>query len=115
MNLGEIVKTMEPLAVDGSLDREITGIAYDSRRVLPGHLFVAMRGERRDGHRFLQAAIERGAAAAVLERETTAQPRVTRIRVADSRRSLALAAARFFEYPSQQLRVVGVTGTNGKT
>ena len=69
MKLAEIVKRVKPLAVVGSLDQEITGIAYDSRRVMPGHMFVAMRGERTDGHRFVEAAIDRGASAIVLERD----------------------------------------------
>jgi UDP-N-acetylmuramoyl-L-alanyl-D-glutamate--2,6-diaminopimelate ligase len=115
MKLSELVKDVQPLAVEGPLDREITGIAYDSRRVLPGHLFVAMRGERTDGHQFVDAAIDRGAAAVVLERDSGLSPRATRIRVQDARQTLARAAAAFYEHPSQRLRVVGVTGTNGKT
>ncbi|MGH8596385.1 MAG: Mur ligase domain-containing protein, partial [Gammaproteobacteria bacterium] len=97
------------------MDKEITGITYDSRRVMPGHLFVAVRGERTDGHRFVEAAIERGAAAVLLERDGGHNPRATRIKVSDTRRTMALASARFYNHPSQQLKVVGVTGTNGKT
>ncbi len=115
MKLSELVKDVNPLAVEGTLDREITGIAYDSRRVLPGHLFVAMRGERTDGHRYVDAAIDRGAAAVVLERDSGLSPRATRIRVQDARQTLARAAAAFYEQPAQRLQVVGVTGTNGKT
>ncbi len=115
MKLSELVKDVQPLAVEGSLDREITGIAYDSRRVLPGHLFVALRGERTDGHRYVDAAIDRGAAAVVLERDSGLSPRATRIRVQDARQTLARAAAAFYEQPAQRLQVVGVTGTNGKT
>jgi UDP-N-acetylmuramoyl-L-alanyl-D-glutamate--2,6-diaminopimelate ligase len=115
MKLAEMLKTMEPLAVNGSQDQEITGITYDSRRVMPGNLFVAVRGERTDGHRFVDAAIDRGAAAVVLERDAEFSPRVTRIKVGDTRRTMALAAAEFFHHPSQQLKVVGITGTNGKT
>jgi len=115
MKLAEIVKRVKPLAVVGSLEQEITGIAYDSRRVMPGHLFVAMRGERTDGHRFVESAIDRGAAAIVLERDAGYNPRATRIKVSDARRSMAQVSAHFFNHPSQQLKVVGVTGTNGKT
>ncbi len=115
MKLAEIMKQVTPLAVEGPLDREITGIAYDSRRVMPGHMFVAVRGERTDGHRYVEAAIDRGAAAVVLEQDSGMSPRATRIKVADARRTMALASARFYEHPSQQLKVVGVTGTNGKT
>jgi UDP-N-acetylmuramoyl-L-alanyl-D-glutamate--2,6-diaminopimelate ligase len=115
MKLADIVKIFKPLAVVGPLDQEITGIAYDSRRVMPGHMFVAMRGERTDGHRFVEAAIERGAAAIVLERDASFNPRATRIKVSDARWSMAQASAQFYNHPSQQLKVIGVTGTNGKT
>ena len=115
MKLTEMLKTMEPMAVDGPQDQEITGITYDSRRVMPGNLFVAVRGERTDGHRFVDAAIDRGATAVMLERDAGLSPRVTRIKVGDTRHTMALAAAEFFHHPSQQLKVVGITGTNGKT
>ncbi len=115
MKLAEIMKGVDPLTVEGSLDREITGITNDSRRVMQGHLFVAVRGGRTDGHQFVDAAIDRGATAVVLEHDSGISPRATRIKVADARRTLALASARFYEHPSQQLKVIGVTGTNGKT
>jgi UDP-N-acetylmuramoyl-L-alanyl-D-glutamate--2,6-diaminopimelate ligase len=115
MKLAEIVRAVNPLAVEGPLDHEITGIAYDSRRVMPGNLFVAVRGERTDGHRFVEAAIDRGAAAVLLERDAGMSPRATRIKVSDTRRTMALVSAQFYQHPSQQLKVVGVTGTNGKT
>jgi UDP-N-acetylmuramoyl-L-alanyl-D-glutamate--2,6-diaminopimelate ligase len=115
MNLAEIVKTVKPLAIEGTLDREITGITYDSRRVMPGNLFVAVRGERTDGHRFVDAAIDRGALAVVLEGDASFRQRVTRIKVRDARRSMAQASAQFYNHPSENLKVVGITGTNGKT
>lgn len=115
MRLAEIVKTVNPLAVVGTLEQEITGITYDSRRVMPGNMFVAVRGERTDGHRFVEAAIDRGASAVVHERDASFNPRATRIKVSDARRSMAQASAHFYNHPSQSLKVVGVTGTNGKT
>jgi UDP-N-acetylmuramoyl-L-alanyl-D-glutamate--2,6-diaminopimelate ligase len=115
MKLAEIIKTVNPLTVEGSLDQEITGITYDSRRVMPGNLFVAFRGVRTDGHQFVEAAIDRGAAAVVMERDAGYNPRATRIKVSDARRSLAQASAQFYNHPSQSLKVVGITGTNGKT
>jgi UDP-N-acetylmuramoyl-L-alanyl-D-glutamate--2,6-diaminopimelate ligase len=115
MKLTEIIQTVKPLAVEGSLDRDITGITYDSRRVMPGNLFVAVRGGRTDGHRFVEAAIDRGASAVVLERDAGMNPRATRIKVEDARHTLAMASASFYNHPSVQLKVVGVTGTNGKT
>jgi len=115
MKLAEIIENVPALAVEGSLDRDITGITYDSRRVMPGNLFVAVRGTHTDGHRFVNMAIDRGAAAVVLEEDASLSPRATRIKVRDARRTMALAADRFYHHPSQGLKVVGVTGTNGKT
>jgi UDP-N-acetylmuramoyl-L-alanyl-D-glutamate--2,6-diaminopimelate ligase len=115
MKLSDILKDVESLQVEGSLDRDITGIVYDSRRVMPGNLFVAVRGAHTDGHRFVDMAIDRGAAAILLEEDAGISPRATRIRVQDARRTMALAADRFYSHPSQQLKVVGITGTNGKT
>jgi len=115
MNLAEIIKTVNPLSVVGTLDQEITGITCDSRRVMPGNLFVAVPGARTDGHRFVDAAIDRGALAIVLEHDASFNARATRIRVSDARRSMAQASAHFYNHPSQNLKVVGVTGTNGKT
>jgi UDP-N-acetylmuramoyl-L-alanyl-D-glutamate--2,6-diaminopimelate ligase len=115
MKLAEMIKTVKPLAVEGPLDHEISGITYDSRRVMPGNLFVAFRGERTDGHSYVEAAIDRGAAAVVLERDTGFNPRATRIKVSDARRSMAQVSAQFYNHPSQSLKVVGITGTNGKT
>lgn len=115
MKLSELVETVKPLAIAGSLDREITGITYDSRRVLPGHLFVAVRGVHTDGQRFVDAAIDRGALAIMSEQDGGYGNRATQIKVADARWTMALASAHFYHEPSEQLKVVGVTGTNGKT
>ena len=115
MKLTDLIGNVEPLTVEGSLDREITGIAYDSRRVMPGNLFVAVRGVQTDGHRYVDMAIERGAAAVVFEQDCCLSPRATRIKVRDARRTMALAADNFYQHPSQKLKVVGITGTNGKT
>ena len=101
---------------------EITQVTADSRQVQPGALFVAARGGAVDGHRFIADAIGRGAAAAVgrdaLPPETTevvTTSGVPYVRVDDSRAALARLAAAFFDFPSRQMRVVGVTGTDGKT
>ena len=101
------------------MDRDITAICYDSRRVKPGALFVALPGENTDGHRFVEAAIERGATTVVVERNNrlaAAFPtRVTRVHVTDARLALAELATNFYGYPARKLKVIGVTGTNGKT
>jgi UDP-N-acetylmuramoyl-L-alanyl-D-glutamate--2,6-diaminopimelate ligase len=115
MKLSDILQDVQPLQIEGTLDRDITGIVYDSRRVLPGNLFVAVRGAHTDGHRFVDMAIDRGAAAILLEEDAGISPRATRVRVQDARRTMAVVADRFYSHPSQQLKVVGITGTNGKT
>ena len=108
-----------PLRVvgDGADDVPIRGIAIDSRAVVPGDLFVALRGAAVDGHEHLAQAIELGAAAVVVERvpaDVDLRGRAAVV-VRDTRRSLAPLAARFFGDPAQELSLVGVTGTNGKT
>ncbi len=82
---------------------------------MPGNLFVAIHGERTDGNYFVDAAIERGASAVVFEGDASFRRRVTHIKVSDARRSMAQASAQFYNHPSQNLKVVGITGTNGKT
>jgi UDP-N-acetylmuramoyl-L-alanyl-D-glutamate--2,6-diaminopimelate ligase len=115
MQLKQILRPMTLLRTEGSLDREITGIAYDSRRVTPGMVFIAVPGQTVDGHDYVSDAIERGAVAVICERNGFSSPRIAKIRVADAREALALAAATFHGHPSASLKVIGVTGTNGKT
>jgi len=115
MRLANLVSALAPLRTSGSLEREISGIQYDSRLVRPGDLFIAIPGFVYDGHDYLEEAANRGAAAAVIAKEIAVPPQLTSIQVTDSRRALALAAAMFFGHPSRKLRVIGVTGTNGKT
>jgi UDP-N-acetylmuramoyl-L-alanyl-D-glutamate--2,6-diaminopimelate ligase len=115
MQLKELIRELASVSVEGSVDREIAGLTYDSRRVTPGMVFVAIPGQNVDGHEYIGTAVERGASAVICEQNGIVAPRVTRIRVPDSREALARAAATFYEHPSQQLKVIGVTGTNGKT
>jgi UDP-N-acetylmuramoyl-L-alanyl-D-glutamate--2,6-diaminopimelate ligase len=103
--------------VNGDTTRLITGVEIDSRAVRPGALFVALRGERADGHAFVGKAIANGAIAVVVE-AAHAPPvpaHVTVVHVPDTRRALSPLAAGFYGDPSRALEVVGVTGTNGKT
>ena len=96
-------------------DPEITGLAYDSRRVLPGTLFFALRGVAADGHRFIGQAVAAGAAAVVLEEPACAPAGLPWLQVTDARLALALAAAAFYGNPTSRIPTVGITGTNGKT
>jgi UDP-N-acetylmuramoyl-L-alanyl-D-glutamate--2,6-diaminopimelate ligase len=115
MQLKQLIKELAVLRVEGPLDREIAGIVYDSRRVTPGMVFVAIPGVHVDGHDFINTAIDRGAAAIICEKNGFSSPRATKIKVPDVREALARAAALYYQHPSTKLQVIGVTGTNGKT
>jgi len=93
----------------------VTGISYDSRRVQPGHVFVALKGQRTDGTQFVQQALERGAIAVVSQESAPADLAPIWTAVNDARLALALLAVAFSGNPSLEMRVVGITGTNGKT
>ena len=86
MELKQLLKGLPVLSVEGGLDCEVTGIAYDSRRVTPGMVFVAIPGQKTDGHEFIETAIERGATAIVCERDSVLAQRAAKIKVADVRR-----------------------------
>ncbi|HET7815609.1 MAG TPA: UDP-N-acetylmuramoyl-L-alanyl-D-glutamate--2,6-diaminopimelate ligase [Candidatus Baltobacteraceae bacterium] len=99
----------------GPVERAVSSLVIDSRAVTPGALFVALRGERTDGHRFVQQAIERGATAVVVEEAMHVEGDASVIVVPDSARAASQVADAFYDRPSQSLMVAGVTGTNGKT
>ena len=94
---------------------KITGVAYDSRRVEPGNVFVALKGQHADGSAFVRQALERGAAVIVAEQAAPDQIEAPWAIVDDARLALARLASTFFDHPSAEMRVVGITGTNGKT
>ena len=114
MQLKLLAESIPVREILGPLDREIDGIFYDSRRVQKNGLYVAMRGAQVDGHQFTEQAIERGAAAIVVERPES-HPRATSLVVPDSRAALADLAFTFYKNPALRLKMAGVTGTNGKT
>src|SRR6185312_14870248 len=114
MQLKVLARAITPRRVIGSLDREVESIAYDSRRVQSNTLFVAIRGEKSDGHQFVDQAIEQGASVIVAEREIVS-PRATCLVVDDSRLALADLSAAFYGRPARKLKMAAVTGTNGKT
>src|SRR5216110_996984 len=115
VHLKQLVDELSAVKVEGPLDREIAGISYDSRRVTPGMVFVAIPGQNTDGHEFISTAIDRGATAVICEKNGFVSPRATKIKVADAREALARTAAAYYQHPSKKLKVIGVTGTNGKT
>lgn len=114
MQLKELIAPLKPLSLSGDTEVEITGIQFDSRLVQPGNLFVATPGTVVDGHDYINRALEAGAAAIVCEHPVNL-PIEHCIIVPSSTKALGLLASHWYANPSQQLTLVGVTGTNGKT
>ncbi len=115
MLLEEMIARISDVVVSGNPRVPISGIAYDSRAVETGSLFVAIKGEKADGNRYVGAAIRRGAAAFASESVPGEGMGIPALKVADARKFLAEAALVFFEDPTRQLELAAVTGTNGKT
>jgi len=116
MKLSELLKYVNPIAVVGNKDVDVTGVNIDSRKIEKGHLFVAIKGTQVDGHRFIPKAIELGATAVLCEdmpEEMNAE--VTYVQVASTEETVGPVATVFYGEPSKHLKLVGVTGTNGKT
>ena len=112
MKLKELLKGLDILSATANLEQEITGVSYDSRETCPGDVFVAIVGEISDGHGYVAAAAEKGALCAVVERPVENLPYV---QVASTRRALAVMGDNFFDHPSREMTMIGITGTNGKT
>lgn len=115
MNLRELIGSYKTLEIEGSLDLDILGIQHDSRLVDKGYLFIAKKGFREDGHKYIQEAIDRGAIGIVLSHEESPSKDVTSIWVEDTDDATGYLASRFYDYPQNKLDLIGITGTNGKT
>ena len=115
MTLDQLLKNIKPILVAGSTAVDITGINIDSRKIMPGHLFVAIKGTQTDGHQYIEKAIQSGAAAILCEDLPTQQEGVTYIQVASTEDAVGKVATLFYGDPTSKLKLVGVTGTNGKT
>ncbi len=116
MILKELLDVLNKPEVNGGIDVQIEDITYDSREVKRGSLFVAVKGFKTDGHRYIADAVKRGASAVVVEDAVNiSKGDVTVITAPDTRNALALLSARFYGDPSRRLRMIGITGTNGKT
>ena len=113
MKLRELLSGVSVLACTADMEMEISGVSYDSRSVRPGDLFVAMTGFAVDGHKFIAAAQEKGAAAALCQKEPGGT--LPYVRTEDSRRALAIVGANWFGHPAKEMTMVAVTGTCGKT
>ena len=116
MRLNELLKNVDTLNIAGDVEVEITGVNIDSRRIEKRHLFVAIPGTVTDGHKFIPKAIELGATAVLCEKMPEEQiPEVTYVQVASTEDAVGKVATLFYGDPSRKLKLVGVTGTNGKT
>lgn len=115
MELGKIMQGIDYTLITGELSQDINGICYDSRKVKPGDLFICIPGYKTDGHEFLDEALSRGASALLVQREVAVSPEAVVMLTADCRKAIPIAASNFYEQPSHHLKVIGVTGTNGKT
>jgi UDP-N-acetylmuramoyl-L-alanyl-D-glutamate--2,6-diaminopimelate ligase len=116
MKIEEILKGIDVVSVTGTKDKVISAIEFDSRKVKPDSLFVAVKGYKSDGHDFISSAVELGATAVICEvLPEKLSNNICWIKTVDSAKALGLAASNFFGNPSYSLKLVGVTGTNGKT
>ena len=115
MKLNEVLKNIHPIKIVGDAEVEITGVNIDSRRIKAGHLFIAMKGTQVDGHQFIAKAIELGAKSILCEDIPESVTGVTYVQVASTEDAAGKVATLFYGDPSRKLKLVGVTGTNGKT
>jgi len=113
--LAELVRSLDFLSIRNDTNVEITGIAYDSRKVKKGFMFVCIDGTVTDGHRFAAQALENGASALILEKDLKDTRDVPVIKVKNARHALACISDKFYGHPSDKVRLIGITGTKGKT
>ena len=113
-NLKKLLNALASKKISGKLDLAIKKIEYDSRRINPGDLFVAIEGYSDDGHKYIHSAVKKGAVAVIAQKDGDYKAKA-KIIVPNAREALALVATRFFGFPFKKLKVVGITGTNGKT
>lgn len=114
-NLKQLLERLEYECLQGSLEKKITELIYDSRKAAQDCLFVCIKGTTTDGHTFASEVVRKGASVLVVSKEVEVEQSVTVIKVADTRYALALLSAAYFDYPAEELKVIGITGTKGKT
>ncbi|MBQ4087226.1 MAG: UDP-N-acetylmuramoyl-L-alanyl-D-glutamate--2,6-diaminopimelate ligase [Clostridia bacterium] len=118
MKLSALFDRIPVTTVSGSMEKEITGVCYDSRKTEPGFVFVCIVGYETDGHKYIASALEKGATAVVVQDGATygdIPEEVTVISAENTRKTLAALGAAFFDHPEQKMKIIGITGTNGKT
>lgn len=115
MKLGKLLEKLEFEVLKGDLDTEITELVYDSRKAVDGCVFLCISGTRNDAHEYIPSAIEKGAAAVVVEKKVEVDADVTVVYVKSARKALAYMSAAWFDYPAAKMTTIGITGTKGKT
>ncbi len=115
MTISELMKGISCSCLQGSMDREMTTLVYDSRKMEKGSVFVCISGLVSDGHSYVAQAAEKGAAAVIVEKDVEVDASVTVLRVENTRLALAQTAAAYFGHPARELITIGITGTKGKT
>ena len=115
MRLSQLLECLEYEVITGNSDMEISTLIHDSRKVEQKSVFVCITGAVSDGHAYVKEVFEKGAAAVIAEKNVEAPEGLTVIRVSDTRYALALMSAAYFGYPAKQLKIIGITGTKGKT
>lgn len=115
MNLKDILCKIDYKVIKGTDDLNIKGIQYDSRKVKNGDLFICIEGYKTDGHKYIDSAYKNGAAAIICSRNIEKFPNCNIIKVDDTRKVMSIAASNYYGNPSSKMKVIGITGTNGKT
>ena len=115
MTIQTLTERMQYKLLAGDAGREISALVYDSRKIIPGCMFVCIKGAVFDGHAYIREAVEKQAAAIVIEQETAVPDGPAVLKVDDTRLALAMLSAAWFGYPAEQLKTIGITGTKGKT
>ena len=115
MTIEQLVSVLNNVEVKGDVNKEIEFITHDSRRVRKNTLFVCICGTRVDGNKFIPQAIEAGACAIMTEKDVEVPADITVIKVPNMREAMELAVPYFYDYPGKKMRMIGVTGTYGKT
>ena len=113
--LKDLLQKLSYTCIQGTTDIEITEVVYDSRKITKGCLFICIAGANFDGHEFAKEAIDKGAAALVVEKPVEAGGEATIIQVDNTRYAMAFISAAYFGNPAEKLKIIGITGTKGKT
>ena len=115
MKVSALLEHLEYTCLQGDVEREVTSVVYDSRKVEEGSMFICIRGAVVDGHKFIPDVVKKGAKTLIVEEETEAPEDVTVILVKDTRYAMAFISAAYFGHPAEKLKTIGITGTKGKT